>query len=186
VRAGILSRANWKPPSPSPEFASSRMARIPAENGKYAISLSPARFEAGYRESGTRPAGGPELHRRGAQKRDRALGPGRAGRRRHPSIAQAGRDWMSCPDLKKLYDDYIRDPTRRLRARLAQSKNFAALAGRYAATRPSGPWSRHGSDRRPRSSPRPPWALSGRTVPSRASSPIPPKPWGFAAKPERA
>lgn len=52
--------------------------------------------------------------------------------KRHPRIAQYGRDWMSYPDLKKLNDDYARnqDPVAFIRG-LAQSKNFPILIKKY-------------------------------------------------------
>ena len=52
---------------------------------------------------------------------------------KYPSIARYGRDWMNCPDLKKLNDDYMRehDPVKFLRG-AAQSRNFARLIAAYA------------------------------------------------------
>ncbi len=56
-----------------------------------------------------------------------------AATRRHPSIRQYGRDWMSYPDLKKLNDDYFkdRDPVRFMYG-LSKSENFGKLVKKYA------------------------------------------------------
>lgn len=56
-----------------------------------------------------------------------------AATKKHPSVRQYGRDWMSYPDLKKLNDDYFkdRDPVKFMYG-LSKSENFGKLVKKYA------------------------------------------------------
>ena len=134
VRAGILSQSELEASKSQSGICFESDGSNSCGNGKYAISLSPARFEAGYREERNRAQQAARSFTDAVRKSETELWDlAVRDARRHPSIAQASRDWMSCPDLKKLYDDYIRDPDPvAFVLGLAQSKNFAALAGRYA------------------------------------------------------
>ncbi len=56
---------------------------------------------------------------------------------RQPGLAQAGKDWMSSSELKRLRDEYLRDhdPVKLLKG-LAAAKDFWALDKRHAAKPP--------------------------------------------------
>lgn len=56
-----------------------------------------------------------------------------AATKKHPSVRQYGRDWMSYPDLKKLNDDYFkdRDPVKFMYG-VSKSENFGKLVKKYA------------------------------------------------------
>lgn len=54
--------------------------------------------------------------------------------RKHPVIREYGRDWMLYPDLRRYNDEYFRDRNPiKFAWNVASSKNFAALARKYAA-----------------------------------------------------